>query len=36
MWEQGTADFSSLKVMNIYLKARPQLALIFQTEETAW
>ena len=30
MWERGTADVSSLKVMNIYLVAHPQLVLIFK------
>ena len=30
MWEQGTADVSSLKVMNMYLVAHPQLEIIFK------
>ena len=33
MWEQGT-DVSSLKVMNIYLVAHPQLVLIFKLGKT--
>ena len=33
MWERGTADVSSLKVMNIYLVAHPQLVLIFKLRE---